>query len=110
MLPNPWRTTTFSTTVLASFFANSLCMARSYLHTICMFTAPPVFFLSAHWTVFFHSAVFLSLQSMCLMHTGKPEGVAVSQCIKWFRTQLILTTCQICYHSHLWDHNSTGQL
>ena len=23
---------------------------------------------------------------------------------------LILTTCQICYHSHLCDHRSTGQL
>ena len=35
---------------------------------------------------------------------------AVSHCITWFQTQLILTTCQIRYHSHLWDHRSTGQL
>jgi hypothetical protein len=28
----------------------------------------------------------------------------------WSQTQLILTTCQIRYHSHLWDHRSTGQL
>ena len=41
---------------------------------------------------------------------GKPTGVAVSHCITWFQTQLILTTRQIRYHSHLWDHRSTGQL
>ena len=40
------------------------------------------------------------LQSLCLMHTGKPTGVAVSHCRTWFQTQLILTTCQICYRSH----------
>ena len=34
----------------------------------------------------------------------------VSHCITWFQTQLILTTCQTRYHSHLWDHCSTGQL
>ena len=45
-------------------------------------------------------AVFFSLQSLCLMHTGKPTGVAVSHCITWFQTQLILTACQIRYHSH----------
>ena len=33
-----------------------------------------------------------------------------SHCITWFQTQLVLTTCQIHYHSHLWDHRSTGQL
>ena len=37
--------------------------------------------------------------SLCLMHAGKPTGVAVSHCITWFQTQLILTTCQIRYHS-----------
>ena len=37
------------------------------------------------------------LQSLCLMHTGKPTGVVVSHCITWFQTQLILTTCQIRY-------------
>ena len=26
--------------------------------------------------------------------------MAVSHCITWFHTQLILTTCQIRYHSH----------
>ena len=36
--------------------------------------------------------------------------MAVSHCITWFRTQLILTACQIRYRSHLWDHRSTGQL
>ena len=40
------------------------------------------------------------MQSLCLMHTGKPTGVAVSHCITWFQTQLILTTCQVRYHSH----------
>ena len=34
------------------------------------------------------------------MHTGKPTGVAISHCIAWFQTQLILTTCQIRYRSH----------
>ena len=29
---------------------------------------------------------------------GKPTGVAVFLCIIWFRTQLILTACQIRYH------------
>ena len=57
-----------------------------------------------------HSAVFFSLQSLCLRHTGKPMGVAVSHCITWFQTQLILTACQIRYHSQWWDHRSTGQL
>ena len=57
-----------------------------------------------------HTAVFFSLQSLCLMHTGKPTGVAVSHCITRFQTQLILTTCQIRYHNQLWDHRSTGQL
>ena len=57
-----------------------------------------------------HTAVLFSLQSLCLMHTGKPMGVAVSHCRTWFQPQLIPTTCQICYHSHLWDHRSTGQL
>ena len=31
-------------------------------------------------------------KSLCLMHTGKPMGVAVSHCITWFQTQQILTT------------------
>ena len=41
---------------------------------------------------------------------AKPTGLAVSPCITWFQTQLILITCQMRYHSHLWDHRSTGQL
>ena len=55
-----------------------------------------------------HSLSAFSL--LRLMHTGKPTGVAVSHCITWFQTRLILTTCQIRYHSHLWGHRSTGQL
>ena len=47
-----------------------------------------------------HTAVFFSLQSLCLMQTGKPTRVAVSHCITWFQTELILTTFQIHYHSH----------
>ena len=39
------------------------------------------------------------VQSFCLMHTGKPTGMAVSHCITWFQTQRILTTYQIRYHS-----------
>ena len=86
---------------------------------ICTFTAPPVFVLDAPLSPVvprcplnrvFHSAVLPCLQSSWLMHTGKPTGVAVSHCITWSQTQLIFTTCQIRYHSHLWDHRSTGQL
>ena len=40
-----------------------------------------------------HTAVFFSLQSLCLMHTGRPTGVAVSHCITWFQTQQILSLC-----------------
>ena len=36
---------------------------------------------------------------MCLTHTGRPTGVAVSHCITRFQTQPIRTTCQIHYHS-----------
>ena len=47
---------------------------------------------------------FLSARSVLgLMHTGKRTGVGVSHCISWFQTQLILTTCHIHSHSHLWD-------
>ena len=36
---------------------------------------------------------------LCLMHTtGLPPGMAVSHCITWFPTQVILTMCQIRYH------------
>ena len=53
-------------------------------------------------------------QGLCsngtIMHTVKPTGMAVSHCITWFQTQLILTMCHIQYHGHLWDHRSTGQL
>ena len=31
------------------------------------------------------------------LHTGKPMDQVVFQCITWFLTQLILTTCQILY-------------
>jgi hypothetical protein len=31
-----------------------------------------------------HSAVFFSPHSLCFMHTGEPEGVAVSHCITGF--------------------------
>ena len=30
--------------------------------------------------------------------------------LTWFQTQLVRTTCQIRYPSHVWDHCSTGQL
>ena len=67
-------------------------------------------YLYLYLTFNLHTAVYFTLQSLCLMHTGKPMGVAVSHCITWFQTQLILTTRQIRYHSHLCDHRSTGQL
>ena len=45
------------------------------------------------------------------IHNGSENtGVAVSHCITWFQTQLILPTCQIRYYRHLWDHRGTGQL
>ena len=47
-----------------------------------------------------HTAIFFSLQSLCLLHTGKPAGVAVSHCITWTQTQLILTACEVRYHTH----------
>ena len=51
--------------------------------------------------MFQHRAVLNVWQSsLCLMHTGKPVGVAVSHWINWFQTQLILTTCQIRYRGH----------
>ena len=39
------------------------------------------------------------MDGRCLVHTGKPTGVAVPHCTTWFQTQLILTTCQIRYHA-----------
>ena len=39
-----------------------------------------------------HTTVFFSPQSLCLLHTGKPTGVAISHCTTQFQTQLILTT------------------
>ena len=41
----------------------------------------------------------MDYQRESLMHTWKPMGVAVSHCIPWFQPQLILTTCQIRYHT-----------
>ena len=67
-------------------------------------TASLFLVLHAHSAVLCTPPSFVSLRSLCLMHTGKPTGVAVPQCIIWFQTQLILMTCQICYHSHLRDH------
>ena len=43
-----------------------------------------------------------------MLPLGKPMGVAVSRCITWYQNQQILTTCQIRYHSHLWDHRRSG--
>ena len=83
---------------------------RSYMHRLFDQILPCVDTYTARLTRNLHSAVFFSLQSLCLTHTGKPMGVAVSHCITWFQTQLIVTACQIRYHSHLWDHRSTGQL
>ena len=60
-------------------------------------------FVQCSWLLF-------SLQALCLMHTGKPKGVAVSPCITWSQAQLILTAVQIRYHSHLRDHRRTEQL
>ena len=42
-----------------------------------------------------HTTVFFSPQSLCLLHTGKPTGVAISHCTTQFQPQLILTTCLI---------------
>ena len=32
-------------------------------------------------------------------HSWKPTGVAVSHCVIWYQSWLILIPCQICYHS-----------
>ena len=56
--------------------------------------------LLTHLSLHSSILVFFSLQSLCLTHTGKSTGVAISHCITWFQTQLILTTCQIRYHNH----------
>ena len=53
---------------------------------------------------------FSAYSPLCLMHTAKPTGVAFSNCMIWFQTQLILTLCQIRYHSHLWGHCRIGKL
>ena len=34
-----------------------------------------------------HTTVFFSPQSWCLLHTGKPTGVAISHCTTQFLTQ-----------------------
>ena len=57
-----------------------------------------------------YTLLSLSAYSLLCMHAGQPMGMAVSPCISWFQTQLILTACQMCYHSHLWDHRRSGQL
>ena len=44
--------------------------------------------------------VFFGPQSLCLVHTGQPTGVAVSHCTTRFQTQPILTVCQIRYRGH----------
>ena len=41
---------------------------------------------------------------------GWPKGVAVSHCITWSQTQLLLAAYQIRFHTRLWDHRRTGQL
>ena len=71
---------------------------------------PTDFYLSLH------TAVFFSLQSLCLMHAGKPTGVAVSHCITGLQTQQILTTCQIQHRPFLfyswykWNNRSVVQV
>ena len=42
-----------------------------------------------------HTTVFFSPQLLCLLHTGKPTGMAISHCTTQFQRQLILTTCLI---------------
>ena len=47
------------------------------------------------------SCLFFSLRSFVPhLDTGKPTGVAVSHCITWYQSQIILTIR--CY-GHLWD-------
>ena len=51
----------------------------------------------------------VSLKSLCLMHSGKPAGVAVSHWLTWFQTQLILTTCdQRGGGRHSWSLSTMG--
>ena len=42
---------------------------------------------------------FKASEAFCFVLKLKPTGVAVSHCMTWFQTQLILTTCQIRYHA-----------
>ena len=39
------------------------------------------------------------MQRWCAGQTF-PHTAAVSRCMTWFQTQLMLTTCQIRYHGH----------
>ena len=50
------------------------------------FTHPPTSGGDSNLIQGYGSGVFFSLQSLCIMHTGKPTGVAVSHCITWFQT------------------------
>ena len=40
--------------------------------------------LVVHPSLCLRTAVFFGLQSLCLVHTEKPSGVAVYHCITWF--------------------------
>jgi hypothetical protein len=37
-------------------------------------------------------------------------GRGSSHCISWYRIQLVLTACDVRYHTVLWDNRSPGQL
>ena len=70
-----------------------------------------MFFTPSHLVAsIFTPLFFYSLQSLCLTHTGKPTGVAVSHCITWFQTQPIPHCVSDLLPHPLWDRCSTGQL
>ena len=49
-------------------------------------SAPPF----AHTRIYLSSRRYHSPRSLCLVHTGKPTGRAVSHCITWFQTKVTL--------------------
>jgi hypothetical protein len=92
-------------------------------HQLCLNVIPPPSLIvyemqpaDSTWPSNLHTAVFFSLQSLCLMHAGKPTGVAVSHCITGLQTQQILTTCQIQHRPFLfyswykWNNRSVVQV
>ena len=59
--------------------------------------------------LFFATNLWSPLTPYKAAHCVAGSG-AVSHCIIWYQSELILTTCQIHYHSHWWKHGRNRQL